>query len=902
MLNDGTGKPIRAWDSRGFTRRTTYDGLRRPTEFFVTENGAERLAEHTVYGESKPNPETENLRGKVFQVFDGAGVVTSKPYDFKGNLLSGKRQLAELVQGTPAYKTTMNWSAAVQLETDTYTSFTTYDALNRPLTVTKPDSSIYSPTFNEANLLDKVDVNLRGAKDVNGKVVWTPFVTNINYNAKGQRELIAYGNSAKTTYDYDPLIFRLTKLTTTRPPNPDIIASQLFKSAALVQDLRYTYDPVGNITRIEDAALKTIFHNGERVEPVSDYTYDAIYRLIEAHGREHIGQTAFDFNPPNGARRDFPFFGSRANPNDLQAMRNYVEHYEYEAIGNLRFMHHSANADSWTRRYDYEESSPIEPGKQSNRLTRTAVGGLTETYTYKDARGADVHGCMTVINAMKMTWDFEDQLQEVDLGGGGTAHYVYDAGGQRVRKVIDRQNGPRQEERIYVGGYEICREYKGDGQTATLERETLHVMDDKQRIALVEAKTVPALGQPLIRYQLGNHLGSASVELDKDGGLISYEEYHPYGTTSFQAKSAAEVSLKRYRDTGKERDEETGLLYYGARYYAPWLGRWISCDPILPIGGLAAYAFAAENPLRFIDPHGKQPIAPKLGTGGPIDPSAKSSSLEIFYGMSSEGLHMGTSVDPPAGANVPIGPPPPFTPAQSEHPSPAVNAPEPTVPMQDRSGLPPDPLYDFLMKHKVLGDAVEIIQTAGAVLFLARDLSALRSSAMSLNNRRLAPPEAEIEEAEAALSKTSGKLAERADELGDLLFKKKEWGTVSVDRYVQPMRDRTNFEDRVSVSGGKSEAERAQKVITRLLRTSERLVSFPLDPEEEANPLHAEHKDLIGASNPSRTQEGWTPLAAGVSNEVCKGICSPRIIDFGGTITPDKKGYYFLGSWRLPEL
>jgi hypothetical protein len=61
-------------------------------------------------------------------------------------------------------------------------------------------------------------------------------------------------------------------------------------------------------------------------------------------------------------------------------------------------------------------------------------------------------------------------------------------------------------------------------------------------------------------YQLGNHLGSSSVELDKDGALIAYEEYHPYGTTSFQAgRSAAEVSLKRYRYTGKERDDESGF-------------------------------------------------------------------------------------------------------------------------------------------------------------------------------------------------------------------------------------------------------------------------------------------------------------------------------------------------------
>ena len=67
-----------------------------------------------------------------------------------------------------------------------------------------------------------------------------------------------------------------------------------------------------------------------------------------------------------------------------------------------------------------------------------------ETYTYADAQGNDVHGCMTAINSMKMEWDFKDQLQKVDLGGGGTAYYVYDAGGQRVRKVIETQNGTLQ--------------------------------------------------------------------------------------------------------------------------------------------------------------------------------------------------------------------------------------------------------------------------------------------------------------------------------------------------------------------------------------------------------------------------------------------------------------------------
>src|SRR5262249_28038695 len=140
MLDDVAGKPIRAWDSRQFTRRMTYDELRRPTALFVMENGVERLAERTVYGESQGAANNHNMR--VFQVFDGAGVVTSEAYDFKGNLLGSQRQLAKFVQSIPAYRTTVDWSAAVQLEAETYTSRTTYDALNRPITLTTPDQSV----------------------------------------------------------------------------------------------------------------------------------------------------------------------------------------------------------------------------------------------------------------------------------------------------------------------------------------------------------------------------------------------------------------------------------------------------------------------------------------------------------------------------------------------------------------------------------------------------------------------------------------------------------------------------------------------------------------------------------------------------------------------------------------
>src|SRR5260370_23317348 len=196
-----------------------------------------------------------------------------------------------------------------------------------------------------------------------------------------------------------------------------------------------------------------------------------------------------------------------------------------------------------------------------------------------------------------MRWDVKDELlvtvrQAVNGNDGdGQKHrgeqtyYVYDAAGQRVRKAIESGAGTKIKERFYLGGFELYREYDAAGG-ATLERESLHVMDDKRRVALVETKTVDtsvapgSLPMTTTRYQFNNHLGTASLELDENALVISYEEYYPYGSTSYQAvRTVTEFSLKPYRYLGKERDEETGFNYHGARYYAGGLGRWTSADP-----------------------------------------------------------------------------------------------------------------------------------------------------------------------------------------------------------------------------------------------------------------------------------------------------------------------------------
>ncbi|MGH9871286.1 MAG: SpvB/TcaC N-terminal domain-containing protein [Pyrinomonadaceae bacterium] len=613
MLNAVTGKPSRSWNSRGYAFHTEYDALRRPvrslieggdaldsnSEFFTQAVAFER----TIYGESPATGLSEqqqrqaNLRGKVFQQRDGAGIVTTDLYDFKGNLLRTTRRLAV------DHQNTLDWLQNQVLEPNTFTSSTTYDALNRPTEVTAPDASVIRHIYNEANLLERVEVNLQGALQ-NGQPIWTPFVNDIDYNARGQRTLIEYGSGATATrsgvttnYSYDPLTYRLVHLLTQRdaatfpddcrqPPPSGWPGCQ-------VQNLHYTYDPAGNITNIRDDAQQTIFFRNKRVEPSADYTYDAIYRLIEATGREHLGQVGGAPSPHS--YNDQPRVGILLSTSDGNALGRYVERYIYDQVGNFKQVIHQGRdpvQPGWTRNYVYNESSLLEPGllgPKSNRLTSTTIGATTETYSTA-GNGYDAHGNMRRMPQLQvMRWDFKDQLhmtrrQAVNPSNEEREHdgertwYVYDSGGQRVRKVTELAGGQIKDERIYLGGFEI---YHQNGVNPIV-RETLHVMDDKQRIALVETRTQGNDGSPpqFIRYQFGNHLGSASLELNDQAQLVSYEEYTPYGSTSYQAVRSQTETPKRYRYTGKEQDEESGLYYHGARYYAPWLGRWTSADPL----------------------------------------------------------------------------------------------------------------------------------------------------------------------------------------------------------------------------------------------------------------------------------------------------------------------------------
>lgn len=589
LLNDCMGKPVFAWDSKQQQFETTYDVLHRPIANTVTKQ-SKLVLSATIYSDTKGLTQQQllaqqqlNLIGKAITNYDSAGIVTVIKCDFKGNILEGSRQLCS------DYKVLPDWTApaSVLMEGEVFLTQTTFDALNRPVRSLTPytnniPASVIMPEYNEANLLNSVKVQLRGSSTI------TNFVNDINYDAKGQRISIAYGNNTGTNYTYDNKTYRLLQLRTTRNNGADAL-----------QDLNYSYDPVGNITNIEDKAQQKLFFKNSKVEPQNNYEYDAIYRLIKATGREHIGQSlapnAYDKN--RMVQENFP------NANDANALQNYIQLFTYDVVGNMQLMR---NINSWGRSLTYSATN-----NQLQTETINNEAGSPFNYTY------DVHGNMLAMPHLPlMDWNCKDQLEHIGITASDEnnfsvqAWYVYDASGQRTRKVVEKNNIT--EERIYLGGFDIFR--RRTNGTLDLQRETLHIMDDKQSVAMIDTPVIkPANSNEVqvTRYQYSNHLGTATLELDDVAAIISYEECYPFGSTSYQAvEIQKEVAAKRYRYTGMERDEESGLEYHGARYYAAWLARWSAADPIGIGDGVNVYEYGHSNPVLFNDPEGTECPAP----------------------------------------------------------------------------------------------------------------------------------------------------------------------------------------------------------------------------------------------------------------------------------------------------
>jgi len=517
-------------------------------------------------------------------------------YDPVGRELHSERHLCADYTDEP------DWAqpAAVVLEPTGYVTRTRSDALDRVVGRVLADGTVRTVTYGPEGGV--VGVHLAWP---DGTRPGLTVLTSAEYNARGQRTEAVLGNGVTVSHSYDPETFRPTGITAVRV------------DGVTVQDLAYTYDPMGNITYAVDRAQVL---RGGTVPPHSDYRYDALYRLTSATGRVHQALLEHDYRAEGAAPGSFR--GSRhLSLNNGQAVERYTQQYSYDLADNLtRVVHqgpHAWTTDIWTSAGSNRALPQRDPSGATvaDPESRFDAAGNTRRLPHLAALDWGYHGRLT-------------RAVIVDRSAGAlpddAEYYRYGADGLRVRKVsqrvVDAQTGSIETtDHVYLDGCEIHR-IRRDGQTV-LERVTSHVEDGERRLAVVhrwnqdpqrrQTGTAPTAGAPVVRtrYQLGDPLGSARLELDEAGGVLSYEEYFPYGGSAFLAgDSQRDAAVKDRRFHGAERDDLTGLHYGGHRYYAPWLGRWLSPDPLGTTDALNEYEFCLDNPVTFHDPDGLRSV------------------------------------------------------------------------------------------------------------------------------------------------------------------------------------------------------------------------------------------------------------------------------------------------------
>jgi YD repeat-containing protein len=616
LLMDAAGQPLLAWDYNQRVHPTSlqvfeehrrfetrYDALHRPVERRLrvrdqsTGTVRESLIEFFRYGEDTPGDTANNRRGQLWQHYDGGGLAETETLDLLAQPIAVHWRLASdveaaVVDWTGRTVDDIDAAGVPGFDPEIFTQRTTYDALGR---ITRqynwhresPAGSgeservaVYVPGYNRRGALAKEALLVRARKtpaghdEVAGTTRSQTAIARLDYDAKGQRLRMDCGNGTTTQYDYDPRTFRLRALRTTRPaytPRFPLRRDELADDRVL-QHLHYAYDPAGNITDIHDDAWTPAFFRNQQVDAASRYVYDALYRLIEAGGRENGGASG----PP--AALEGPVVDFVSLPIDAPgALRRYQQRYRYDAAGNIAEMRHlapggaPAEPPGWTRNYRYAPDNNRLLETWYGRTLDPALGNRNVLYD------SDAHGSLLNLNAtaprFDLRWDHADMIHTIDLGGGGRAWYQYGADKQRCRKLIVRNpalNGTIKEERIYLAGYELYRRYTGSRVDDPVEEiESHHLFTGDQRVLLVDdvlrarnprpdGLTVTA--QTAWRYQYGNHIDSVGVELDDLARVISYEELHPFGTSAYRSTSSArETPSARYRYAGMERDDESQL-------------------------------------------------------------------------------------------------------------------------------------------------------------------------------------------------------------------------------------------------------------------------------------------------------------------------------------------------------
>ncbi|MHC8341981.1 RHS repeat-associated core domain-containing protein [Pseudomonas sp. RT6P73] len=560
------GQALDTWDSRGSHWQTDYDNQLRPLA--IHEESAQQslqVIERFTYAASSTDDAQTNRCGRLIRHDDPAGSVLFSGYDLTGKLLSQTRHLLK-DQHAAHWPEDLDERKGLLESGSGHTTTWRHAPTGEVLEQTDAKGHTQRFWFDVAGQLEKVTLQLSGTTQQ--KLI----LDQVSYNAQGQIESQVLGDKVTSAAMY-------------APENGRMIQRSLSRATThVLQKLHYAYDAVGNVLSVEDHSKPEQHNANQRVTPRSTYDYDSLYQLVKATGRE---EQAADI------RAALPVW--RSSPSDRSRLLNFTQHYTYDERANLIKLQHQREGNNYTR------EMRIAP--DSNRGLSWKTGDPSPDF----ATGFDANGNLQALQTgQPLLWNARNQLQSVTLvehaeQEADTESYLYDGSGQRVRK---RQNQnahafTRCRDVLYLPGLEIRESTTEKLEVITVQAGTCNV-----RCLHWSLGTPSGITNDALRFGFDDHLGSNTMELDGEGNLISEEGYYPFGGTAWRAaRNALEAKYRTVRYSGKERDA-SGLYYYGQRYYAPWLQRWISPDPTGTADGLNLYCMVGNNPVRFADSQG----------------------------------------------------------------------------------------------------------------------------------------------------------------------------------------------------------------------------------------------------------------------------------------------------------
>ena len=592
------------------------------------------------------------LLGRVVSVSSRADH-TLNGYDGRGRTTCVAKQVAkpDTPDDTLATRYAPRW----------YTQVAQYDGADRPVSATtgatvlvgSDGTSTVSTAYSQRGTVKSVGSS------------YGPLVTSITRAADGPVLQTVYGDVAATTstMTYDARR-RLSSVVTYRGPpalwtaSPPLITPAPVTSGpstlqTTLENLTYYYDEVDNPVAIMDGRNPSEWPAG--AQPVSrTMAYDDLYRLTNiAYQYPQTTDTwGSPFAPENGGATD-PRWGvpmpQVAFPNRVQA-----QSFAYDWLGNTTSTGDDANG-FYDRSLGGITNGAASAGPYQLQSAGTgATQGGSLTAVYDDAGNLSSMAVSRPGNCLAppslsavcsqrfvYEWDERGRLSRArrwDLASSGLAtdpvpsgvpaaelRHAYDEGYGRVRKTALDDTGTESNTLYVFGSLELRRAAWIDSGDYDLSVWTEVPYLPVGRVHYA-ASDVPALPQatptplptPHVLIALTDHLGSTDIVIDQaTSELVESTTYQAYGATESDYRPARWESFREDdRFTGKEEDVEVGLQYFGARYYAPQLGRWVSADPLTVHGGgadLNAYAYVHGSVLRSTDRVGLDGTDPPSG-------------------------------------------------------------------------------------------------------------------------------------------------------------------------------------------------------------------------------------------------------------------------------------------------